>query len=71
MSEQSVEVVSLMSPHADLEHSCIFTGVTVDKINGEHVIPNWMRTAYNLHHLPVEMGGGGAIRESERVPCPS
>lgn len=56
MSKQSVEVVLLKSPHADLKHSCIFTGVPVSKTNGEHVIPNWMRTAYDLHQLPVEMG---------------
>ncbi|MYM30640.1 hypothetical protein GTP58_20105 [Duganella sp. CY15W] len=56
MSKQSVEVVSLKSTQADLKHSCIFTGVPVSKTNGEHVIPNWMRTAYDLHHLPVEMG---------------
>lgn len=56
MSDTAAETVYLKSPNGDLGHSCIFTGVPVAKTRGEHVIPNWMRMAYDLHQLPVEMG---------------
>lgn len=40
---------------------CLFTGVTVLKRNGEHVIPDWMQRQYALSARNVEMG------ETERV----
>lgn len=51
-----LQTIQLQPSTGDLESACIFTGVPVKKKDGEHVIPNWLRKQYGLHHQPVEMG---------------
>lgn len=52
----TTEEIHLEPLLGDLGYSCIFTGVQVTKQDGEHVLPKWMRNAYNLHQQPIEMG---------------
>lgn len=57
-SKQNISPTFLPTTYRDLDLSscCLFTGTTLPKHKGEHVIPRWLQREYDLSHRGIEMG---------------